>query len=376
MQVSGTRPAGALRPDDLADLAPLFASHGPFLSLCMATPGAQPQAAQQSSVRWATPRAQLAAAGAPSPILDAIDPVVTEAHHDGAALVVIADTDGIRHVDHAPEPPRREFHAWAPLPRVGTLLEWRQARVPYLLVLIDREGADLIVVDAPEQHVERETSEGREAPLRKVAAGGWSQRRYQQRAENTWRDNARNVGDRVTHLVDEHDLPLVIVAGDVRAVELLETALPERIHDRLHAVDGSRAAGGRIDEHDADVRRLAATEAATRSVALLRKFEEELGQADRAVNGPAETLAALARAQVDVLLVHDDPDDDRVAWFGPKPLDAALSIDDLRTLGIDDLHEGRAVDVAMRAAIGSGAGIRIVPHTHALAGGIGALLRW
>ena len=30
-------------------------------------------------------------------------------------------------------------------------------------------------------------------PITKIAAGGWSQRRYQQRAENTWEDNARDV---------------------------------------------------------------------------------------------------------------------------------------------------------------------------------------
>jgi hypothetical protein len=38
--------------------------------------------------------------------------------------------------------------------------------------------------------------------------------------------------------------------------------------------------------------------------------------------------------------------------------------------------EGRLVDVALRAALGSGAGIRIVPDSRQLDGRVGAILRW
>ncbi|MBV9411271.1 MAG: hypothetical protein JO148_06730, partial [Acidimicrobiia bacterium] len=48
----------------------------------------------------------------------------------------------------------------------------------------------------------------------------------------------------------------------------------------------------------------------------MAKFREERGQGDRAADGPAATLEAMSRSQVEVLLVHADPDDTRTAWFG------------------------------------------------------------
>jgi hypothetical protein len=82
-------------------------------------------------------------------------------------------------------------------------------------------------------------------------------------------------------------------------------------------------------------------------------------------------------AAVDVLLVApDDPADARTAWFGPDPTVIAASADDLRGLGVGTPTEGRLVDVAERAALATGATIRVVQPGAALAGGIGAILRW
>jgi hypothetical protein len=44
---------------------------------------------------------------------------------------------------------------------------------------------------------------GDDPMLRKSNPGGWSQRRYQQRAENLWEENAKAVADQVAGLVDE-----------------------------------------------------------------------------------------------------------------------------------------------------------------------------
>jgi hypothetical protein len=77
-----------------------------------------------------------------------------------------------------------------------------------------------------------------------------------------------------------------------------------------------------------------------------------------------------------VLLVHEDPDDDRRAFFGPDPTAIGLRPDDLAALGVDEPSEAPLVDVAVRAALGTGAGIRVVPAGHAPTGGLGAILRW
>jgi peptide subunit release factor 1 (eRF1) len=122
--------------------------------------------------------------------------------------------------------------------------------------------------------------------------------------------------------------------------------------------------------------RMAATAVAEDTVALLKKFREEHGQGDLAVDGAQATVDALAKAQVEVLLVHDDRDDKRRAWFGPQRAHIASDPDDLRALGFDEPHDGRLVDVAIRAALGTGAGVRVIPKHGPVNEGIGGLLRW
>ena len=80
-------------------------------------------------------------------------------------------------------------------------------------------------------------------------------------------------------------------------------------------------------------------------------------------------------AQVDVLLVHDDPDEDRQAWFGPEPIHVALTEDMVAAMGVDQPRQARLADVAVRAALGTGAGVRVVPPAGA-SEGLGAILRW
>ena len=164
--------------------------------------------------------------------------------------------------------------------------------------------------------------------------------------------------------------------GSIVTEELLRAALPKRVLERIRPASDARRSDGSVDEHARGVAHLVASVSAEHTVALLRRFEEARGQQERAADGPADTIAALALANVDVLLVHDDAGDDRIAYYGPKPLDLASTPDDLRALGVDDVRGGRLVDVMLRAALGGGAAVRIVPHAGPLRGGVGALLRW
>src|SRR3712207_5982827 len=109
---------------------------------------------------------------------------------------------------------------------------------------------------------------------------------------------------------------------------------------------------------------------------LLGKFREELGTADRAADGPDATLAALTRAQVEVLLVWESPDDQRTALCGPEPIHVSRERDDLVAMGVDEPQEAPLVDAAVRAALGTGAAVRIVPDGDLPTGRLGAILRW
>jgi hypothetical protein len=77
-----------------------------------------------------------------------------------------------------------------------------------------------------------------------------------------------------------------------------------------------------------------------------------------------------------MLLVHDEADDDRTAWFGTAPHAVALDVEALRSMGEVEPVAGRVVDVLIRAALGTGAGVRISPHMASVPEGVGALLRF
>ncbi|MBV9410453.1 MAG: hypothetical protein JO148_02555 [Acidimicrobiia bacterium] len=49
---------------------------------------------------------------------------------------------------------------------------------------------------------------------------------------------------------------------------------------------------------------------------------------------------------------------------------------DLTDLGVPDATGGALVDVVLRAALGTGAGIRMIPGAGGPTGGVGAILRW
>ena len=102
-----------------------------------------------------------------------------------ATRQVLVGTDGQVVYDIAlPERPRRESASWAPLPDLMPALTQLGARVPYVLALVDRTGADVTVVGPDHSSAETTTVEGGTYPIRKVGVGGWAHSRYQHRAED------------------------------------------------------------------------------------------------------------------------------------------------------------------------------------------------
>jgi hypothetical protein len=175
----------------------------------------------------------------------------------------------------------------------------------------------------------------------------------------------------------------VAAAGDVRALQLLREQAPKRVRELLTVVGGELRS---LEAVFAEADKLAAATVEADNRALLDRFATERGQAatgaeggDRAVEGAAATLAALARGQVATLLLTGlFLDDRRTAWLGPAPTDVAADRDALVDLGVPGPVEGRLVDVAVRAALGTGAEVRVLDPADETrpAEGLGALLRF
>jgi hypothetical protein len=373
MERSGVTPQGAADTSDLVDLAKAV---GPFLTLQLTTEADIDNAAQRSEQRWRALRDEAAGQGTPVEVLDAVDPVIPDAHLEGQGLAVVASGAGVLHLEHTSRPPDRDMARWTPLPSLLPIVAWRQESPAYVTVLADRQGADLTLVRRERPDVQREAG-GDDYPIRKPNAGGWSQRRYQERAEHTWERNAADAAEQVARLARRGDARLIVVAGDERAVTLLQQALPAALAERLVIVSGGRSPDGSEDIFGAEARLAVELAVNAEADALLERFREERGQDDRAAEGTRATFAALTMAAVDVLLVGpDDPEDPRMAWFGPEPTQLGTTAADVKALGVGQPAEGRLVDVAVRGALGTGAGIRVVGAGAGLEGGIGAILRW
>jgi peptide subunit release factor 1 (eRF1) len=112
---------------------------------------------------------------------------------------------------------------------------------------------------------------------------------------------------------------------------------------------------------------------------LMARFAQERGRGPGglATEGAEATLAALAKSQVEVLLIADDPDDERRAWFGALPQQLGLDRATVEAMGESLPVEGRLADVAVRAALATSADVHVLdPDGAGLRDGFGALLRF
>jgi hypothetical protein len=361
---------------ELDDLRALARHHGPFLSVHLPCGRPAPDTAERLALTWRGHRREAAEAGAPEGVLRIVDQVVDGSpQRHGMGVSVVATPHARPVVDHLPVPPAVEAVTWERVPSLLPLIEARQTVRPHVVALVDRAGADLLVRRSGEGDGDGDTREveGDDYPLRKVAGGGWSHRRFQQRAEDTWHRNMSEVADELSTQAHRVGAVLVAVGGDQRAVTILHEAVPEDVRDLLTPIDVTRAADGTADDLDGEVERVLRDRLAADLSNAVESYRQELGQRDRATAGPADTFAALRSARVTTLLTTVDGDH-RAAWVARDHRQVALSPEDLPAGG--ERWPVRLVDAAVAGALASGADVRVVPADVAPPDGIGALLRW
>jgi hypothetical protein len=381
METSQALPLHAVHDDDLADVV---RGDPPFVSIYLRTEPDVENAAQRSEVRWKNLRGELEGQEVAQEILEWVDEVVPDAHQAGEGLAVIADSRGVRLIDHGPLQEIEERGVVGDAPVLSPVVRWRQEQPTALVVLTDRRGADIFALRRSDPDVQRSV-EGDDYPLRKVRPGGWSQRRYQERAENTWEENAQEVAAVVHRLADRVEPRVIAIGGDVRAVTLVQDSLRDDLRKLVHVVPGERPWDGIGDAIPDEVHEVIADVVHADGEAMVERLREELGQRDLAVEGLNATVDALAQARVAALLIADVGD--ARLWMGADPMQVAAKPADLRALGVDDPREVGAVDALIRAALASGAGVRLydtrdpdgplgLDPAQAPRDGVGALLRW
>src|SRR4051812_46945023 len=180
---------------DVSFLQSVFEATGPFATVCADVTHTSENADTELDRRVRGISERLAEQGAPEPVVEAVRGRLLEGNEGGEAgtlkgRAVVVSADGSVVLDQAlVDAPLREVAEWSPQPDLTPVLRQLPGRLPHIVVLTDRVGADITYVGATGEVDEVKSVEGDDFHIRKVRVGGWAHLRFQHNAENKWVHN-------------------------------------------------------------------------------------------------------------------------------------------------------------------------------------------
>jgi hypothetical protein len=366
---------------DVSFLEPVFAAPGPYATVLADVTHNTENADAEVELRVRATTEELTEQGAPEPVVTAVRDRLLEANDGGAAgtlrgRALVVASDGAVVLDQAlADSPTREVAEWSPHPDLLPLLRQLPGRVPHVVVLADRVGADITATGLPGQADVEATVEGDSYQIRKFPGGGWSQHRYQHNTENKWVHNADHVAEHIGSMVRRLAPRFVLVAGDVRARQLITDRAGDSWKDLVVSMDeGGRAAGADREPVDRRAAELVA-EHEGRDITTVVEQVQAAGAHGLAVTGTGAVVEALRKGQVETLVLADEPEDEKLL-VGDSPLTLGVDQHDMDALGTHGsvVPHDRAL---VAAAVATSAGIVVAPRA-ALPDGVpvAAVLRY
>lgn len=364
-----TRQAGSSACVDLSFLQRLYQYDGPYATVYL---DAEPLISSRP-VRWRSLREQLTDSGAAGKVVTTLDEAMAGPRSRDARVLVAAPA-GLLLDQRLPSSPRAELVYWGLLPHLLPMLIDLHHRLPHVVVLADRAGADIRSYGP--DHEEDATVRGRDHPQHEVQAVGWSHWRYQQRAENLWEHDAEQIAERVDRLATRHRARVVILAGDAQARMALCEHLPTRSRLKVTEVELTGRAAG-IDEAvvDAAVDQILHETEVRAQYRIVERFTAERGLW-RACEGLDDSLDALARSAAETLLIQVETPPTGLVWIGERPELASRNGEVLQAAAQRNPRQERADAALVRAAVATDTSLVSVEQDHlTLTNGVGALLR-
>ena len=367
---------------DVSFLAPVFAATGPYATVCADVTHTTENADTEVELRVRGLAEKLTEQGAPEAVVEAVRSRLLEANEGGdvatlrgRALVVAADGSVVLDQPLV-DAPRREVAEYSPAPDLMPILRQLPGRVPHIVVIADRVGADISVASLVGRPEIEDEVEGDSFQIHKFQGGGWAHHRYQHNSENKWVHNADNVAERIASLVRRLHPRFVLLAGDVRARQILSDRASDLWSELIVSMDeGGRAAGADREPVDQRAAELVAEHEAREEADAVEKIQSAAAHG-LAVTGTAPVVEALRKGQVETLVLADQPDDEKLL-VGDSPLLLGLEQGDMDALGVQEVHSLPADRALFAAAVASDAGVVVVPRA-AMPGDIpvAAILRY
>jgi hypothetical protein len=381
---------------NLSFLRELYQRPGPWASVYLDATHNTADGDQAVALRWRGLREQLAAQGADEETLTAMDFAVNSGQNVEAVpavgppagsgrvgLAVFAAHGRVALTQPLPRPPVRESATWSRRPQTGPLVAGAAEQVRWVRAVVDRSGGTLTAADAGHLRIDRDVPTAEHYPVHKSGQGGWSQLNYERSTVTVWDRNVHNVVDAVTEAADRMGADVVIVAGDVKARQMLIDRLPKRMAGRVvESEAGSRAPGADPSTLDNVTAEAVARVARDRRMELLDRYRMDLSRG-RAREGVAPVSEAAWHASMDVLLLSDDSqfaggDPPLQVWIDPDdPRAIAPDPTVLRDVGVSGPERENAIAALIAAAAAGDAEVVTVdPSEQRLTDGIGAITRY
>ncbi len=243
----------------------------------------------------------------------------------------------------------------------------------YAAVMLDTNKARIFVFGGKEERQEKIVGE----KTRRNSKGGWSQARYQRRADNFHMLHIKEVVDTLDKIVRDENINHIVVAGADVAMPILREQLPKHLAEKIVEIgaheDGE--SGSFVERTMAALREKDAETDAEKVQELMDAWQSGgLG-----VTGPEATLSAFQLGQVDELIITASPE--LLKNVQKLPDDAApgeVKADTSAPQGTADEQRLKLSDELVTRAHRTSARIRFIEDENLLAGvgGVGALLRF
>lgn len=247
-----------------------------------------------------------------------------------------------------------------PVPALSALARAAEDHPPHAVLLADSEQARLTIVSHNVASASVEV-EGSDYP-RHQQQGGWSQRRYQARANEKLDAFARDVAEETHKELDRHGIGMLVLAGAEEMRVALERELPDTVKERIVGTVNLDIRASETDIVDAAATEIERAERENERQAV-QSVSDGVGSGTDGAGGPSDVLTALQSGQVMTLVMNDDFEGKGWADFA-MPAFGAGDLPTSHPLGGDvkDLVEIDLREELVRLAVQSGAEVEIV-HT-------------
>lgn len=213
---------------------------------------------------------------------------------------------------------------------------------------------------------------------RRSSKGGWSQARYQRRADNVHEKHIKEVVETLDKLVRDEQLQHIVIAGEEVALSILRAELPKQLTEKLVDVTTWDRTAGEKEILESSLEALREKDAET-DIEKVDEMKNAWRSGGLGVAGPEATMRALQNGQVDELIITASPE--TLKPMQSLPDDAApgeVVADTSAPQGTADENRLKLSDELVTRAQQTAARVRFIENPDLLAdvGGVGALLRF